>query len=523
MKAYQKHLQSTRSFGEDLPADYRPVMRSSAAFPLRYEKGKLDTEVTFMGYWLLKRTLKEVGIVLTVRGEDGEKLHLQHLLVSSPRAHVWRASDLAETGKIGSGFTGSIEIEIFSTCDMVFPYPAITFSFVSLKGRGFVHTCGRIYNDLDDLQDNTQAVVPEAGFDIISDAAYEPFFSFVNGPVDQSGSEFELELINQSGEVLLTQRCLDSLPPYGTAWVKVFSSAAERQHLGKTMGTVKIRHDFKGFFPRFVAGNEHSATGAVSLTHSYYDTSSHLADGAYWVNSHAEAYDDAVMPVPVPAAFERVELVIYPIYPRSRTRLYLDFYSADGAFLFRDPEFRYLADGQTLKYIDCRKIADQQGYVGQDLLCRMIVDGEGECPVRLKFGINFGNHGEIDMPSNICIGALMANPKLMDKPGTFKWCPVFEPQNTYIYLTNTGFARQDLAPAHVKTSVWRCSDDHLLELEIEVPWNGMQEVILPNRLAIADFLQGETGWITFSSNNPFLNGFYITDYGHGLIGADHVY
>jgi len=523
MKAYQKHLQTSRSFGEDLPPDYRPVMRSSAAFPLRYEKDKLDTEVTFMGYWLLKRTLQEVGIVLTVRDEKGEKLHLEHLLVTGPRAYVWRISDLADAGKIAPVFTGSIEVEIFSTRDMVFPYPAITFSFVSSKGRGFVHTCGRIYNDLADLQENNQTVVPEAGFDLIPDAGYDPFFSFVNGPVDQSGARFELELVNQDGEAMRVSRTLESLPPYGTAWVRVFAGEAERQHLGKGMGTVKIRHDFKGFFPRFVAGNEHVATRAVSLTHSYYDTSSELAEGTYWVNSDPEAFDDAVMPVAVPAAFGRVELVIYPIYPKSRTRLYLDFYAADGGFLFRDPDVRYLADGQTLQYIDCRKIADRNGYSGRDLLCRLIVDGEGECPARLKFGINFGNRGKVDMPSNICTGALMANPKLMDKPGTFKWCPVFEPENTRVYLTNTGFPRRDLAPAQVKLSVWRCSDDSSLDLVLDVPWNGMKEAVFENRQAVADFLQGTTGWMTFSSNNPFLNGYYVTDYGHGLIGADHVY
>ncbi|GGB45414.1 hypothetical protein GCM10011316_16820 [Roseibium aquae] len=523
MKSYYRHLQSTLTFGEDMPADYRPTMRSSAAFPLRFEADTIDTEVTFMGYWLLKRQMKEVGIVLTVRDDQGRKLHVQHLVVSSPKAYVWRASALAGTGKIGRVFLGSVEVEVFSTRDMVYPYPAITFSFISPMGRAFVHTCGRIYNDLEDLRENDEVTVPEAGFDLIPDDGYEPFFSFVNGPLDQSGSEIELEFVNQAGQSLVIPRRLGSLPPYGTAWIRAFSSDQEREHLGSGFGTVKVRHDLKGFFPRLVAGNEHIGPKALSLTHSYYDTSSETGAVTYWSNSHPDAFHDAVMPVAVPAVFERVEIVIYPIYPRSGVCLHFDFYRPDGTFLFRDQTPRSLAEGPRLQYVNCRAIADAHGYAGADLLCRVIVEGRGKCPARLKFGINYGNRGRIDMPSNICSSASMANPKFMGKPGTFKWCSIFEPDNELIYLTNTGFPKGSLEAANARVRLWRHADDTSIEWDITVPWNGVLEVLGDRKTEISQFLGGEVGWMTFTSDNPFLNGFYITDHGHGLVGADHIY
>ena len=60
---------------------------------------------------------------------------------------------------IKGNFLGSVEVEIFSARDMVFPYPAITLSYVSELGNTFVHTCGRIFNDLSDLEENNDEVL----------------------------------------------------------------------------------------------------------------------------------------------------------------------------------------------------------------------------------------------------------------------------------------------------------------------------------------------------------------------------
>ena len=38
-------------------------------------------------------------------------------------------------------------------------------------------------------------------------------------------------------------------------------------------GTVKIEHNFKNFFPRFLSGNIERNYHNSSLTHTYYDTS----------------------------------------------------------------------------------------------------------------------------------------------------------------------------------------------------------------------------------------------------------
>ena len=65
---------------------------------------------------------------------------------------------------------------------MVFPFPAITFAFEGINGLTFVHTCGRIYNDLDDMEANEDIAVPETGFDVILKKNFQPFFFIYKWP-----------------------------------------------------------------------------------------------------------------------------------------------------------------------------------------------------------------------------------------------------------------------------------------------------------------------------------------------------
>ena len=524
MKSYRNHLATTRSYGESLPLDYRPTMRSSAVFPVHYAEGKIDTEVSFLGYWLMKRDIREVCALITLRDRSGMKVHLENVIIDSARSFNWRIGDMLGDKDRGAHFLGSIEIEIFSTRDMVFPYPAVTLSYVGEMGRSFVHTCGRIYNDFDDLHANAEVRVPETGFDLLPGPDIEPFFGFVNGPVEIRDEPFSLEFVNSEGDVLRRNRALDHVPPYGTAWVNIFADDMERSHLKGVPGAVKIRHDFRGFFPRFVVGNDYRQLGAVSLTHSYYDTSDDGSDDALWTNPDPSAYFDSVTSFPVPRDFDKTELVVYPIYRSNPARLVFEFFNSNGEFLFRDDEYRLLADAaQRPQYIDCSELARRREVTDEDLLCKVIVDGGGCCPTRLKFGLNFSRPSRIDLPSNICFGAKVANEKILGKPGTFKWCTLFDAEHERIYLTNTGFPRADGRRAKVSASVRRQSDDASLDWDLEVAWNGTLEVVAERRDDIAGFLNGEVGWIAFQANGPFVDGYYVTDHGGGLIGADHLY
>lgn len=526
MKSYSNHLSTTHSYGETLPRNYRPTMRSSAVFPVRLDAEGTDALVTFLGYWFLKRSIPEVTVLLTLRDGGGETLSVTSLVIDGVKSFKWSVRELIGRldGVPATGFRGSVEVEIFSSRDMVFPYPAVTFAYVTEMGLSFVHTCGRIYNDFYDLAANTEATVAETGFDIFPGADYAPFFAFVNGPLAISEGTVELEFLNTDGQAMTVTRAIGDAAPYATMWIDVFSSEAERAFLGGKVGTVKIRHAFEGFFPRFVVGNVFGGDRAVQLTHSYYDTSEDTDPGALWSNPDAAAFHDSVFSFPLSNEFDRTELAIYPIFAPAPMTIAFEFFAADGSPLGRSGREIHIAAGaEKVQYVDVSALAEDSLRDETLALCRVVIDGKGTVPTRLKFGLNFGRKEQVVLPSNVCFGAMVSNAKIPGKPGTFKWCTLFDPDAERIYLTNASFLRKGSPDAKLDITVWRESDGESLSWSQDIGGNGVAELVADRKVQLSEFLSGEVGWLTARADSPFLNGFYVTDYGQGMVGADHVY
>lgn len=159
MKSYKDHLVSTNSSNNYLLR--KPVFRSSAVFPVLYNK-KLNTNIYFLGYWLIKRNIKEVNILVTIRNKSGTIVKRFNKLVNQVKSYSVNLKNEISNNKTTS-FIGSIELEVFSTQDMVFPYPAFVINFDGVNSSSVVHSCGRIYNDQDDFKVNNQILVPETG------------------------------------------------------------------------------------------------------------------------------------------------------------------------------------------------------------------------------------------------------------------------------------------------------------------------------------------------------------------------
>src|SRR4051812_14741519 len=121
MRSYYNHLQAVKSIGEEVLLTQKPTFRSSAIFPVVHTND-YSSKIIFMGYWLLKRHIKEIGLLYTLRAADGTILSRKYLLINSAKAFSIQLSEFSNV--IGENFTGSLELEIFSTQDLVYPYPA---------------------------------------------------------------------------------------------------------------------------------------------------------------------------------------------------------------------------------------------------------------------------------------------------------------------------------------------------------------------------------------------------------------
>lgn len=523
MKSYENHLTDTKSFGEALRANYRPTMRSSAVFPLILRRDGLESIYTFMGYWLRKRNISVITALFTVRDSNGKKIAVRSYEITSANSYAVYGSELISFN--ADAFEGSVEIEIFSAVDMVFPYPAITFALKGRDGLTFVHTCGRIFNDFDDLESNNETLVPETGFDLLIGEQYTPFFSFVNGPIAIETARYELEFIDCDGKKIIQQRVVENIQPYGLAWIEIFDSEVTKDLFKGEKITVKIRHGFKGFFPRFVAGNIHNDYSDVSLTHSYYDTSVDTSTSSTYANPSCDLYYDSVIAIPFDTEFQEVELAIYPNFTTAPCDLFFELFDAQGNIIEAVGTKITVADGtDTLAYIPMMKRFDKHRENVSEGMVRVIVDGKGKVPTRMKFGLNFANpHSETNLPSNICFNAAVPNTNILKKPGTFRWCTVFSGENQKIFLHNTSFVKSGGAGATVDVELCREQDDEIMKWSVTLPYNGTAEVIKEKSADIERFLNGSIGWASFQCSVPFITGYYVTDYKKGVVGADHLY
>lgn len=532
MKTYSSHLKTTRSEGEELPTNYRPVFRSSAVFPVLIRKN-FDTEITFLGYWFIKREIDEISVVLTYRSEHGEVLRVKSLLLNSVRSYVFSTKKELDSLMNGEeNFTGSIELEIFSARDMVFPYPAITVAFKSELGTTFVHTCGRIYNDMSDFNETSDLKVSESGFDVIPSEGFNTFISFVNGPIRLVNQTLKLRFNNFEGETFEKELYLGDIVPYSTRYEFLFENEVEKLFFRGKKGSVTIDHTFEGFFPRLIVGNIFDDYRAMSLTHTFYDTSDHTDVDAYWDNPNIDDYCDSVISFPITPMSDYTELVVYPIHAPHNWNISLSFYTSSGDLIGSEKNVVAVTEeNHKVHYIDANSILKRilhdnqfEGDISQEIVvCKAIVDGGGRTPARLKFGLNIGQNSNIDLPSNICFNATVPNKKLVSKSGTFKWCPIFLGENTSIPIINTSFLKTGNKNAKLEIDVWRATDSKSIKYAVEVFNNGCVDIMDGRLEEVEKFLDNQTGWVTIRSDNPFVLGFYITNRHEGVIGADHIY
>lgn len=525
MKTYKQHLISTSDV-LDLNLRKKPILRSSAIFPVLVNQN-LDAQVLFLSYWLIKRNIPEVSLLVTLRAQDGEMIYRNFEVISEIKSYVVSVKELLELigKKINDNFEGSIELEVFSTRDLVFPYPAFVLTFVSDWGASAVHTTGRIFNDMEDIVENTSIAVPESGFDIIPDENFLPYFAFVNGFSPTYNNSIELEIINSDNESLLKTIHFDEIKSYETKIVFIMDTS-EKKFLKGQKGTVKIKHNLSGFFPRFNAGNISLNKDAISLTHTYYDTSKQTDDSAYWVNPNRDLFHDSAIcfPVFLKKGFYN-QLAFYPIYAPNEFDVDFYLFNKQGKLLFDVKSILHFEKGfEELYYLNVEKIlADNQFTIDEEgeYSVYLTINGKGIVPARLKFGLNCGKPANCDVPTNICFTVKVSNDNLLTKPATFKWSPIINHKNSIIVFTNSSFVKNYDKPAKLELKFWSKVGNKPLKRSYNIDPYGLISLDLSKEEDLCVFLNNEPGWVTANCDNPFVDGWYFEESESGFIGGDH--
>ena len=501
----------------------KPVYRGSAIFPVQCQSS-LETRILFMGYWMVKNGLDELGLLVTLRDNLGKTVIRKSSQIKTASSQEIRIRNLLnEVQYHATDFIGSIELEVFSCRDLVFPYPAFVVNYYNEQGSSVVHTTGRIYNDLEDQLSNESKVI-ECGFDIFPGDDNDPFFSFVNGHVPSEDARLNIQLITSKGLVFNDSIDLGSLEALETRIVRLKEYLPVDRCLSGQVGTVKIDHNFSGFFPRFVAGNFSKSSNALSITHTYYDNSQNTSENAYWANDHQELMYDASIFVPLFLEEDfYTQLKLYPIYSPSRHKMSLKFLNEAGETLGFIEDFRSIdSDFAQFIEIDFKTLIQEQGLPEKEVKGVMLIKdwvNKSKIPTRLKYGLNVGKIGGLfNLPTNICFGSQISNAKLIQKKGTFKWFPLLNQGQSVAVIENSSFLKEYQKEANLTFTFYR-SDENTITRNHRLVANGQMRLSVDEELR--KFASEEPIWVTVKADNPFVKAWYFEFNSSGVMGGDH--
>ncbi len=525
MKSFYKHLSSRLEFGESQEISRKPILRSSGIFPV-IKNNNYSSRIIFLGYWLIKRNIPEVGLIITLRDKKGKIILRKIQNIDSVKAFSIDLDTLLNKINYNSKeFFGSIETEFNTTRDMVFPYPALVLEYFNSDFNSCVHTIERIYNDFEDLQENEQSQVPESGFDIYHTSDLESFISFVNGPMENPSGLIEYIITNSKSEKFFGTMNLDKIEPYEMKLIKFSDHIAELSKiLGDKSGSISINHNFKGFYPRMLVGNIQKSFPSVSFTHSYYDCSSCSLKSDYWNRSDDSFYDSSVYVPLFVNDNQYTNLIIYPNFSPSDFILQIDLYDKNGNKIHSDEKFMNISSNDSkLSKIHFKKLVEENNLNKNEICSAHIITKfkEKKIASRIKFGLNVGIFGlKSKLPCNICFNTKNGNPQIENKPGSFHWSPIFIKNPCTVTIGNFSPKKNYKKNANIEINFYRKEDDSYISKSISLkPYEEFR--ITPDEKLIK-FLKDD-GWITLKSDNPNIQGFYFNFYSTGAVSGDHFF
>lgn len=524
MRSYYAHLENaTAQPNVKIPS--KPVFRSSAIFSMVSLPG-ISARILFMGYWILKRNITQIAAQINLRSEKGQLLNRTALIIQEPKTYRIELSDQLKAAglSLNEPFVGSLEVEFFSTNNLVFPFPAVVVNYYGPAFSSVVHTTQRIYNDFDDMRNNSQTHVPEAGFNIYADEDHEPFFSIINGAEAVENAVIQMEFYNSENEKITHELSYPILNAYETCLIYPGRQINLHSFLKGRPGTAKIKFDVKWIFPRLLVGNIQHSLPAMTITHTYYDCSKAMSESDYWRPAEPQWYPATLM-IPVALQKDRfTNVYFYPIYSPSHVAIDVEIYNSEGELLGKKERYLILDQSGAYQSIPFKKICKELGISeNQDLSARLIGRTEDGSPIpaRIKLGLDLGLE-EHQMPCNICTNLQPFNPSLENKPTSFKWAPVLADRSqATVWIMNSSTHVEYKRTAEIELTFFREKDTTTVKRKIVLPPHGFYVIRAKEDEELRNFFEDQIGWFTAVTNNPYTTTYYFTEDPAGVVGGDH--
>lgn len=212
--------------------------------------GQVDTEVSLLNHFILKRGITDVVATVEFRDVRGELVNTLKINMDEPRVYSIRAFE-----HLKNAFLGSIYVFFNSNENLAVPFCAVMSSIKTQNSVCGVHTYGRRLEqkELGGSLDIESTV--ETGW-TARDKNDVKSFAVLHGGHEKLSLEVKLEISNVKNEKLLVTKDY-LLEAYGTLIIVPQDLSEEVvRHLGNEKGHIKVYIEgLSGIFPRMLCGN----------------------------------------------------------------------------------------------------------------------------------------------------------------------------------------------------------------------------------------------------------------------------
>lgn len=523
MRSYYSHLDTFATAKNVLT---KPTFRSSAIFPALKFKG-FSSRILFMGYWILKRHIKEISAVVSLRSNEGHLLFRNAFLITDAKTYKIELDELLQGANItDETFVGSMEVEFFSSVNLFFPYPAVVINYYGDTFSTVVHTAQRVFNDFEDLKKNSETSVPESGFNIYVGEKQEPFFAIINGPEEVKNEKMEMHFYNSEKEKMSFTLALGNILPYQTLLIYPAEHCDLKNFLKEKVGAGKISFKVNWIFPRLVVGNINKALPALTITHTYYDCTNASKSSDYWLPKESKWHEASLI---IPLLIDSnhfTKTYFYPIYSPSQFGIDVEIYDPQGCLLGKKENVLLVhSHDEILKWIDFKALCLELNIAPQPLLAARLIGHmheDSKFPARVKLGLDIGVEAKRTLACNICTNLQPFNPAYEGKPSTFRWAPLLADQeNCSLWMMNSSPEVEFKKEATCTLTFFREKDTQTLQRDVVIPPHGFMVIEPKKDRELALFFEGTIGWCTINASNPYLVTYYFNQNSSGVFGGDH--
>ena len=251
---------------DNYSGNFGHAYRSSAIFYYKQSE-PFKTTISLMDYWRPKRNI-EVYIIISRRAMDGTLCVRKEYKFEE--GNVINYAELA-----GEEFEGSVEVEIFSSRNMVIPYSAIMVIYENENSISMTHSYGRIYSPHEIEEKRTIMIGEESCWTVRDSPTVKSFAVFHNGTGIQNAQTVKLEVLNHKSERQIYNHDIEELKPYATVRIVPQDIIGEEllEFLVGQAGNISLSFDLSGAFTRMLIGNE--SNSETQVTHSNFNYSMH--------------------------------------------------------------------------------------------------------------------------------------------------------------------------------------------------------------------------------------------------------